>query len=329
MYSGVQPVSHMSAVSQYPIGVIIPTYNRSEVLLSCLRHLERQTMTDFEVVVVDDGSTDFTPKLLEEYQRRTPLHLRCIRQDNSGPASARNVAISVLQAPICLMIGDDIFASPDLVSKHLELHRKRPVMHVAALGFTRWSNSGQTVTAFMHWLDESGVQFAYNDLLRGVAPNWKHFYTSNLSLKTRFLRENPFNESFPKAAVEDLELGYRLEQQRALEVVFIHDAIADHLHPTSFLQACRRTYNIGSSMRLFHELWPDSAPPGRNSPLRRGLRYFMVRTPWLLPPLTTLADIVTRAWCPNPLMSAALKYHGVLGYQSSASPDQKSSAILS
>ena len=100
MDSGVQPANLTSAASQFPIGVIIPTYNRSEVLLSCLRHLERQTMTDFEVVVVDDGSTDSTPKLLEEYQRRTPLHLRCIRQDNGGPARDRNVAISVLQAPI-------------------------------------------------------------------------------------------------------------------------------------------------------------------------------------------------------------------------------------
>jgi hypothetical protein len=227
------------------------------------------------------------------------------------------------------MIGNDIFASPDLISKHLELHRQRPGIHVAGVGLTRWSESGQVVTKFMCWLVESGVQFSYNDLLRGVAPNWKHFYTSNLSLKTQLLKENPFNESFTRYGMEDIELGYRLEQQRNLELVFLPDALAHHLHPTDFRQACARAYDAGSSSRVFHEMWPDSAPPVRNSPLRRGLRYLMVRTSWLLPPLTTLADIVTRAWCPNPLMSAALKYHGVLGYQSSASPDQKSSAILS
>ena len=316
MYSGVQPVSHMSAVSQYPIGVIIPTYNRSEVLLSCLRHLERQTMTDFEVVVVDDGSTDSTPKLLEEYQRRTPLHLRCIRQDNGGRAHARNAAISALQAPICLMIGDDIFASPDLVSKHLELHRQRPGIQVAGVGLTHWSESGQTVTKFMHWLVEGGVQFSYNDLLRGVAPNWKYFYTSNLSLKTQMLKENPFSNSFTRYGMEDIELGYRLELQHDLELVFLPDALAYHLHPTDSRQSCARAYDIGSSSRVFHEMWPGSAPPGRNSSLRRSLRYFMGRTPWLLPPLTALAHIVTRAWCPNPLMRVALRYYGVLGYQS-------------
>ena len=308
--------------SPHPIGVVIPTYNRSEVLLSCLRHLELQTWTDFEVVVVDDGSTDSTPRLLEKYQRQTPLHLCCIRQDNSGPARARNTAISVLQAPICLMIGDDILASPDLVSKHLQLHRKRPEIQVAGLGLTRWSDVGQRVTAFMRWLDESGVQFAYNDLLRGAAPDWRYFYTSNLSLKTQFLRENPFDESFKKAAVEDLELGYRLEQQGGLEIVFIPDALAHHLHPTSFRQACRRMFNVGSSTRLFHDLWPSAALPGTKSPFRRRLRSFMLRYPWLLPPLTILADILTSAWCPNMLVRGTLMYHCILGYQSNASSDR-------
>lgn len=329
MFGSVQQPLDPSETSQFPIGVIIPTYNRAEALLSCLHHLERQTTTNFEVIVIDDGSTDFTAQLLKEYQLHTPLHLHCIRQDNSGPARARNVAISALRAPICLMIGDDIFASPLLISKHLELHQKRPAMPVAAVGLTRWSDSGQTVTAFMHWLEEGGIQFAYSDLLSGVLPNWRHFYTSNLSLKTKFLRDNPFNESFTMAAVEDIELGYRLELQRGLEVVFIPEALADHLHPTSFRQACRRMFNVGMSMRRFYDLWPGAQPPGRNSPLRRSLRNCMIKTSWILPPLTTLADTITRAWCPNPLMLAALKYHSVLGYLSTPPSDPKSSVTSS
>ena len=310
--------------SRYPIGVIIPTFNRSEVLLSCLRHLERQTMPHFEVIIVDDGSTDSTPQLLEEYRRESLLHIQYIRQENGGRARARNAAISALRAPICLMIGNDIFASPDMVSKHLELHGQRPGLEVAALGLTRWSESGQKITKFMRWLDESGVQFAYNDLLRGVHPDWKHFYTSNLSLKTQLLRENPFNESFKRYGVEDLELGYRLEKRCNLEIVFLPDAIAHHLHPTYFRQDCRRSYDIGASMRKFHELWPDSASQNRNSRLRRSVRGLMIRTRWVLPLLTRLADLVTKIWCPNPLMRLTLIYYGVLGYQSTPSSGARS-----
>jgi glycosyltransferase involved in cell wall biosynthesis len=309
---------------QYPIGVIIPTYNRSDTILTCLGHLEKQTIKDFEVVVVDDGSTDSTPQLLEEYQRHTPLHLRILRQDNSGPARARNVAISVLESPVCIMIGDDIFAAPDFVFNHLNLHRQRPDLKVAALGLTHWSDSGQTVTAFMRWLDESGVQFAYDDLFRGTRADWRRFYTSNLSLKTQLLKENPFNESFPKAAAEDLELGYRLEHLHGLEVVFVPDALAHHLHPTDFRRACRRYVNVGSSMRIFHELWPDATLGSGTSPLRRTIRDFMLRNPWLLPPLTALAATITSVWCPNPIMEGTLRCYFSLGYGKPPSPAGKS-----
>jgi hypothetical protein len=308
-------------VHKYPIGVIIPTYNRSDALLTCLEHLERQTWTDFQVIIVDDGSTDSTPRLLEEYPRKSRLHLDCMRQDNSGPARARNVAISALQAPICLMIGDDIFASPTLVSKHLHLHQQKPEMKVAALGLTRWSDTGQTVTKFMRWLDDSGMQFAYQDLLRGVHPDWKHFYTSNLSLKTKVLRENPFNESFPKAAMEDLELGYRLQKQHGLEMVFLPEAFASHHHPTNFRQACRRAFGIGLSSRMFHEIWPEHGPVQGNS-FRHVVRDLFLSNQWLLPPLTTVADVLTRFWCPNPLMREVLNLYSALGQRGNSSANK-------
>jgi len=313
-----------------PIGIVIPTYNRSEVLLSCLRHLERQTWTDFEVIVIDDGSTDSTPQLVEEYRIQSPLHLRYMRQQNSGPARARNVGISALCAPICLMMGDDILASPNFVLAHLQLHQERPGLQVAGLGLTRWSDSGQIVTKFMHWLDESGIQFAYNELLRGTPPSWRHFYTSNLSLKTRLLRENPFEESFTKAAAEDLELGYRLEKQHGLEVVFTSGALAHHLHPTSFRQACRRMFNVGASTRHFQDIWPDSAEPTSNSHLRHMIRDFVLNHHrWIFPALTPIAGALTRLWCPNPIMRNTLISYYLVGYRSSHVSAQKSTILAS
>jgi cellulose synthase/poly-beta-1,6-N-acetylglucosamine synthase-like glycosyltransferase len=169
----------------------------------------------------------------------------------------------------------------------------------------------------MRWLDESGIQFSYNELLCGAVPHWRHFYTSNLSLKTKLLRENPFNESFTKAAAEDIELGYRLEQQCGLEVVFIADALAYHLHPTSFRQACKRMFDVGMSTRYFEDLWPCSTELSGSSRMRRLLRNFMMNHhQWVLPPLTSLAELLTTVWCPNPLMRDTLASYYRLGYQS-------------
>lgn len=298
-----------------PICIVIPTYNRSQALGICLEHLEKQTWSNFEVIVVDDGSTDTTPQQMEQYLSKSALHVRYFRQENCGPARARNFAISMTQSPLCLIIGDDIFASPDFVKIHFQFHQENPHCYMAGLGLTRWSESGQIITPFMRWLDESGTQFSYHDLLAGVTPSWKHFYTSNLSLKTQVLRENPFNETFSKAAVEDLELGYRLEVQYRLKLVFLPEALADHLHPTSFRQACKRMYNVGVSMQMFHRLWPEHRPIFRQT-YRGTARDFLFRNQWLLPPVISLADALTQFWCPNPLMRHVLAYHFAAGYHS-------------
>ncbi len=98
----------------------------------------------------------------------------------------------------------------------------------------------------MRWLDESSTQFAYKELLSGSqTADWRHFYTSNLSVKAALLREFPFCERFPYAAMEDNELGYRITTRYGLTLKFIPEALAEHWHPTTFRQACERMVRCG------------------------------------------------------------------------------------
>jgi GT2 family glycosyltransferase len=303
------------------LSVLIPTFNRPDVLLECLAHLERQTFKDFEVVVVDDGSTDSTSRQMESYLRKTSLAIRYVFQDNGGPAKARNLGISLLRTPLCLMIGDDIFVSPKLVEAHLELHQKHANLEVAALGFTKWNTSGQVVTPFMQWLDRSSTQFAYKELFAGDHADWKHFYTSNLSVKTELLRRFPFKESFPYAAMEDCELGYRIEKQFGLTMKFIPEAIAEHLHPTTFGQACDRMIRVGYSCRLFDELWPEQRQS--SNWLKQTIKHIFINSPFLLKFLRRTADVCTRVFCPNPFMLWALACYQEIGYCSQRDSDGK------
>jgi glycosyltransferase involved in cell wall biosynthesis len=296
---------------------IIPTYNRADALKQCLEHIELQTCTDFEVIIIDDGSTDTTPQVLEQFTARGTLRLRHLRQPNSGPAVARNLAISLTRAPLALIIGDDILVAPDFVAVHLQFQRENPELNIASLGLTRWCETRQTVTPFMRWLESSGSQFAYQDLLRGDPPEWRHFYTSNLGVKTQLLRENPFNERFSKSTwvMEDMELGYRLQTQHGLKIVFLPNALADHVHPTDFRKACRRAFGAGRSSRLFDELWPERPVP-QHGAVHRAVRQVLCWVPWLAPPLTWFTDTITRFWCPNPLLHPVLAYHVALGRRS-------------
>ena len=66
--------------------VIIPTYNRANTIGEALESVLAQYRQEFEIIVVDDGSTDETPKVLQSYSDR----IRYFKQRNSGPAAARN-----------------------------------------------------------------------------------------------------------------------------------------------------------------------------------------------------------------------------------------------
>jgi glycosyltransferase involved in cell wall biosynthesis len=301
-------------MSTKALGIVIPTHNRCSALLTCLAHLENQTFRDFEVIVVDDGSSDTTQQQMEAYQANTSLCLQYVRQENSGPAKARNLGISMLSSPVCLMLGDDIFPSSALIQLHVQLHQSQPDLRLVGLGLTRWATTGQKVTPFMRWLDEANLQFSYPLLIAGAKPDWRHFYTSNLSVKTELLRQFTFNENFPYAAMEDMELAYRIERSIGLDVRFLPEAVADHLHPTTFLQACRRMVRVGYSFGFFYELWPEQQPHplGR----RQAAMEMFARSPLLLKLLTHTTDLLSKAVFPNPLISFVLYCHFEAGLQS-------------
>lgn len=88
------------------VSVIIPTYNRSKLLVAAVESVLAQTYQDFEIIVVDDGSTDDTEQQMRRYVGRVTY----IKQRNSGVNAARNHAISVSSSEyIALLDNDDLW----------------------------------------------------------------------------------------------------------------------------------------------------------------------------------------------------------------------------
>ncbi len=238
--------------------IVIPTYNRKEILKKCLNALFRQTYpkSEYEIIVVDDGSTDGTEELVKSMMNNFNYRLRYYKlQHRRGPAAARNLGVKYASGKICLFLDDDVEASEWVVEEHVNCHKKFG-NNVACLGYTK-CHPALEFTPFMKYISNIGPYLdpsSIKDNLEDLPFNY--FVTANISVsRTRLLEAGLFDEDF-YPAYEDEELGYRLKQ-RGLKIIFGHKAVAYHSHPIDLNKYCKRQFNVGRAVLIFYRKHPE------------------------------------------------------------------------
>ena len=233
------------------LSVLINTYNRCPKLANTLDALDHQVIAgrEFEIVVVDDGSTDDTKRYLRRWCDRAKNRNSIRHNCNRGPAAARNSAIAAANGQVLVFLGDDIVPSPGFLQHHFDFHREADnSKKQVAVGYTHWPEHLHP-TPFMTFINDFGPQFGYELLRRGATMDWRFFYTSNLSVRRLMLESMTelFDEQFLSAALEDVELGYRLYRSGA-NFFFLEAATASHDHPMDVCTFYERQKKVGQSI---------------------------------------------------------------------------------
>ena len=237
------------------ISVVVPTHDRADVLARCLDALADQGAD--EVVVVDDASSDDTQAVLGERS-----WVKTVRRDRPGGRSgAKNSGLRAATGQIVMFMDDDAIATPGLVERHRRHHAAHPEKHEALLGHVTWSPEIE-VTPHMHWLENGGPMFAFNDIDDPQNVTWRMLYTTNVSLKRDFLE--PFDEELP--IYEDAELGFRLSK-RGLRLRHDPGALVHHLRTETPERTERRMEEVGASAAILYAKHPDLREPP--PPIRR------------------------------------------------------------
>lgn len=194
--------------------MVVATRDRGRRLALLLDALAVQTIDDFEVVVVDDGSRDATPQLLADRAAQGTLDLRTLRfAESRGPAAARNAGWRAGGAPFVAFTDDDCRPAPDWLERALEVLAAHPRAVVQG----RVEMDPEQIGA----LDPFAHHFVVHDEHQG-------FPTANILYPRALLEElDGFDESFSRAAGEDTDLGWRAVEAGA-EVVFARDALVYH-----------------------------------------------------------------------------------------------------
>lgn len=238
------------------LSVIICTYNREGFLKLVLDSITRQTLPKnvFEVVVIDDGSSDNTREVAESFASLLPI--RYFYQKNAGLASAKNHGIYTSKGQILLFLDDDDITTPALFESHIKTHRKHPERHMAVLHYTTWSPE-LVITPLMHFVTEVGCfLFSYPRIRHGEVLDYTYFWGGRSSCKRSFLLEyGVFNPVF-RFGCEDIELGYRLSNY-GLSVVYNGKAVSKMIRPVTFDEFCNRLIRQGRSQYVFSTLHDD------------------------------------------------------------------------
>ena len=240
------------------LSIIIATYNRKAKLFNCLHSLREQTFEGtYEVLVIDDGATDGTEEMVKSIITDLPYKLVYLRQQNKGPAAARNFGVKHASGRLCLFLDDDMVASKGLLKEHVTCHREFGD-NIVCLGNIKF-HPDICYNPFVVNVLKFGPDFLYPDFKKDNPKNlpFGYFVTANTSIsKARLFEAGLFDESFPYPAYEDTEMGYRLKQ-KGLKIVAANKALAYHNHKFDLEEWCRRQINVGRSVLIFHRKHPE------------------------------------------------------------------------
>lgn len=149
------------------VSVIIPAYNCDRFISQALESVFSQTFKNYEIIVVDDGSTDTTPQVLKRFEPR----IQIIRQENGGVAAARNSGILVAKGElIAFLDADDIFF-PEKLEKQVSLFAQQASLEVVISGWQIMDQSGEPIAQVTPWETKPELDLACIVLYKPARPS--------------------------------------------------------------------------------------------------------------------------------------------------------------
>ncbi len=205
------------------ISIIVPAYNAEKNISACLDALQSQTLKADAVIVVDDGSTDSTAKMISQYYPR----IRLISQTNQGPAKARNRGARDAKTDIIVFIDSDCIPEKNWLEEMI-----KPFADAAVVGVQGAYKTRQT--SLVAQFDQMDIEYRYMRMQKSQESrklDWIATYSAAYRTQV-FLAFKGFDETFPKASGEDAELSYRLAEKGNI-LIFNPRAIVYHTHPAT------------------------------------------------------------------------------------------------
>ena len=226
------------------ISVVVPTFNRPAQLSKVLDHILRSDVDGLEkveVIVVDDGSPESAKPVVESKAVDGPFSLKYLRQENAGPAKARNNGIRHASGNVILLIDDDVLVLPEVLKKHLEAHQDKPGSIV--FGPYPYLPIDEPTTAFKYLSSLLDKEVDRPDDIKYVPIGF--VASGNLSLeKAMFPSGEVYRSDLKIPAAEEFEFEHRLNTT-GVPIFMVPEAKGWHLQPPTIEDKCKQEFKYG------------------------------------------------------------------------------------
>lgn len=232
-------------MNQLEYSVVVPAFQAADVVGLCVRALSEQSMdrTRYEIIVVDDGSTDDTAGVAREAGADQVV---CI--PHGGPSVARNAGIEAARGEIVLFTDADCEPGPDWLARMTAPFTDAEVMGVKGTYRTRQ-------TALMARLTQLEFEIRYERMATLSSIDFIDTYAAAYR-RELLVRDGAFDPVFPPTSAEDVELSFRLARA-GHKFVFAPTAWVWHRHSTSLWRYLERKARFGYWRALLYIRYPD------------------------------------------------------------------------
>lgn len=199
-------IEFMKPTPSPQVSVIIPTYNRADMVGEAIESVLNQDFSAFELIVIDDGSTDQTPDLLRSYGHR----IIAIRRENKGVSAARNLGISHASGELIAFLDSDDLWLPGKLTAQVDFFRLNPASLICQTQEI-WTRNGRRVNPKHRHEKRSGMIFEPSLALCLVSPSAVMIRRSLFDFVGRF------DENLP--ACEDYDLWLRIGRRFPIHLI--------------------------------------------------------------------------------------------------------------
>lgn len=226
------------------VSIILPTYNRSELIKRCVNSVLNQTYSNWELIISDDGSKDETPVVAEECTKLDSRIKVIINKVNHGTPSNRNIGLSLSKGELVFFIEDDLILLPDCVETLVKTYNSlvlsgtkvgavvprlledNPISHINADLHKKEASAKKLPFVFNKWTGEVYNNYTedFQEVQETVTGHACCLYDGNALKKLKGYEEKAYKGTYSR---EETDLNFRLGKA-GYKFFFQPKAVAEH-----------------------------------------------------------------------------------------------------